>query len=301
MKKPTVAAISRATEFSPNCEKNDFLILQEVCGLLENKGFEVKIISETDVYGLEATTADLFLSMARSHQALTVLKQKEAQGTIVVNSAKSLEFYNRIEIVKAMQDNKIPMPQSEILKSDIISTKSDIFQKISDIVSTISYPFWIKRGNECAQSPNDVSFIENDEEFAKVQNDFSQRGITDIVISKHEKGDLVKFYGVESTGFFYICFPTENGGCGKFGAEKINGEPHKYPFDLEMLKSESNKLSRLINMPIYGGDCIVSPNGNFKIIDFNDWPSFSRCRSQAAKGIVQLVCRKLNIEQDTTI
>ncbi len=301
MKKPVVAAISRAKEFSPNCEKNDSLIFEEVCGRLKNKGFEVKIFCETDICGIEAATADLYLSMARGRQTITVLQEKEARGSIVINSAKSLEIYNRIEIVKAMRDNKIPMPQSEILMSDIISTKSDIIQKLSDIVSAISYPFWIKRGNECAQSPNDVSFIGNYEEFVEAQKDFSKRGITGVVVSKHEEGDLVKFYGVESTGFFYTYFPTENGGCGKFGAEKINGEPHKYSYDSTKLKSESERLSRILNIPVYGGDCIVSPNGDFKIIDFNDWPSFSRCRTDAAKAIAQLVCSKLNIEQDTTI
>ncbi len=287
MKKPVVAAISRAKEFSPNCEKNDSLIFEEVCGRLKNKGFEVKIFCETDICGIEAATVDLYLSMARGRQTITILQEKEARGSIVINSAKSLEFYNRIEIVKAMRDNKIPMPQSEIL--------------MSDIVSTISYPFWIKRGDECAQSPNDVSFIGNYEEFVEAQKDFSKRGITGVVVSKHEEGDLVKFYGVESTGFFYKYFPTENGGCGKFGAEKINGEPHKYSYDSTKLKSESERLSRILNIPVYGGDCIVSPNGDFKIIDFNDWPSFSRCRTDAAKAIAQLVCSKLNIEQDTTI
>ncbi len=301
MKKPVVAAISRAKEFSPNCEKNDSLIFGEVCGLLKNKGFEVKIFCETDVCGIEATTADLYLSMARGRQAITVLKEKEARGSVVINSAKSLDFYNRIEIVKAMRDNKISMPQSEILMSDIISTKSDIIKIKSDIVSTISYPVWIKRGDECAQSPNDVIFIENNEKITEALKDFSKRGITGVVVSKHEEGDLVKFYGVESSGFFYTYLPTENGGYGKFGAEKINGEPHKYSYDATKLQSESERLSRILNIPVYGGDCIVSRNGNFKIIDFNDWPSFSRCRTDAAKAIAQLVCCKLNIEQDTTI
>ena len=35
----------------------------------------------------------------------------------------------------------------------------------------------------------------------------------------------------------------------------------------------------------------VTPEGEFRIIDFNDWPSFSHCREQAADAIVRLVRR----------
>ena len=38
--------------------------------------------------------------------------------------------------------------------------------------------------------------------------------------------------------------------------------------------------SRLLHTPVYGGDAIVKSNGTYVIIDFNDWPSFSRCREE---------------------
>ena len=36
---------------------------------------------------------------------------------------------------------------------------------------------------------------------------------------------------------------------------------------------------------IYGGDAVVRRDGSFCMIDFNDWPSFSRCREEAALAI----------------
>ena len=42
-------------------------------------------------------------------------------------------------------------------------------------------------------------------------------------------------------------------------------------------------------MKIYGGDCIVSPDGEIRIIDFNDWPSFAPCREEAGPQIAKAI------------
>ena len=39
-------------------------------------------------------------------------------------------------------------------------------------------------------------------------------------------------------------------------------------------------------LDVYGGDAIVSPDGEVHIIDINDWPSFSPCLDEAAQAIV---------------
>ena len=38
---------------------------------------------------------------------------------------------------------------------------------------------------------------------------------------------------------------------------------------------------------------IIDKNGDYSIIDFNDWPSFSRCRVAAAKAIAMEVASKM--------
>ena len=40
---------------------------------------------------------------------------------------------------------------------------------------------------------------------------------------------------------------------------------------------------------IYGGDCVVSADGTLRIIDFNDWPSFARCREEAGGKIAECI------------
>ena len=38
-------------------------------------------------------------------------------------------------------------------------------------------------------------------------------------------------------------------------------------------------------------------DGSYVIIDFNDFPSFSRCRDEAAKAIVELIRMTANLAQ----
>ena len=49
--------------------------------------------------------------------------------------------------------------------------------------------------------------------------------------------------------------------------------------------STMERLSELTDVRVYGGDCIVTPEGSLAIIDFNDWPSFAPCREEAARAI----------------
>ena len=110
-----------------------------------------------------------------------------------------------------------------------------------------------------------------------------------MVVTAHVAGDLVKFYGVRGTGFFKCFYPTDDGE-NKFDNELHNGAAHHYAFDSQQLMTTAERLAAVIGLDVYGGDCIVRSDGTFAIIDFNDWPSFSRCREEAAKAIV------LNIE-----
>ena len=52
-------------------------------------------------------------------------------------------------------------------------------------------------------------------------------------------------------------------------------------------------LAEAVGLKVYGGDCIVDETGHFYMIDFNDWPSFSRCREEAATAIASFT---LNIK-----
>jgi len=57
------------------------------------------------------------------------------------------------------------------------------------------------------------------------------------------------------------------------------------------LRQKAEKVAQTIGITAYGGDAIVRADGTFCIIDFNDWPSFSRCREDAAKAIAEAAKR----------
>ena len=144
--------------------------------------------------------------------------------------------------------------------------------------------YWLKRGDAAAQTSDDVVFAADKEALATAVQTMRDRGITDFVVSAHVVGDLVKFYGVGEGRFFRYYYPTDDG-ASKFGDECRNGAACHYPFDEEALRREAERLAEAVGVSIYGGDAIVRADGSFCLIDFNDWPTFSPCREEAAKAI----------------
>jgi hypothetical protein len=262
-----IIGIERAEVFSPNSVARDRAIFYAVKHVLERDGFTVESCREDEYIPM----ADCYFSMGREKSTLDFLKKRHEDGAVVVNSPLGVEICCcRAQLNEIMTDNDIPIASDN---------------------GTDGY--WLKRGDTVSQSPEDIVYAEDQYALEKAKLRFRQRGIRSMVVSAHEKGDLVKFYGVSGTGFFRYYYPGDDG-INKFGDEERNGIPHHYDFESTLLISESEKLSRLIDVPVYGGDCIVNESGEFKIIDFNDWPSFSRCRADAARAIAGKIKKKLN-------
>lgn len=265
--------IQRAACYSPNSEEKDLAILQEVGCFFD----DAKIIGEGEFVENFSTYNQLIsaesvgavnvyyqiISMARSPKALDCLEQLEQGGIRVLNPSVGVRACQRSNIDKVMRENYLPLPPD----------KGDD-------------GYWVKRADTTAQSKEDVCFCHDWSEVEKIKSTFMQRGITDVVMQAHAKGDVVKFYGVEGTGFFryyYSGYDTET----KFGDEERNGKPQYYPFSSSNLQVDAEKLACLLQTPIYGGDAIVREDGSYVIIDFNDFPSFSRCREDAARAIFE--------------
>lgn len=112
---------------------------------------------------------------------------------------------------------------------------------------------WIK-----ADRGHDVRFAANEEEMLA----FKQQ-VEDPLLTAHVEGTLVKFYGVADRFF----------------------SPQGYP----QVAEAAARLARLVGIQVYGGDAVLLSDGTFAIIDFNDWPSFSSCREEAAAAICRLI------------
>lgn len=263
MAKEMIAAILRAPRFSPNNVDNDRLIMEAVAGRLSRHfGITIPLVGEED-FCAHPLDADCYLSMCRLPETLRILRRKEGAGSVVVNSTHGIELcVHRSELDALMREKGYAMPPVD---------GSD--------------GYWLKRGDTAAQSHDDVVFCEDKDELARAEQEFRRRGIAEMVVSTHVVGDVIKFYGV-GDGMFHFFYPRDDG-LSKFGDEWRNGIAHHYPFDERALIDEVRRLAVETGTAVYGGDAIIDKSGNYYIIDFNDWPSFSRCRDEAADAIAR--------------
>ncbi len=263
----TALAIYRAGRFSPNSEAKDKAIMDAVADILEGQDFVVVRKNEEQLTA--ADSADVVLTMGRLPRTITLLAALEAQGAKVLNSSRGLRSCSRSHIETVMRSHGIPCAPL-----------------------TGHNGYWVKRGDEAAQSVSDVAFAADEAEMHSLVASMHGRGLADVVVTAHVNGDLVKFYGVRGTGFFATFHPGDDGDF-KFGSEAINGLPKHYSFSKSSLSTDADRLAALLGIYVYGGDCIVRPDGTYAIIDFNDWPSFSRCRKEAAEAIASVACKKV--------
>ena len=259
-----ILAVKRDEKLSPNSVEKDRMILQESVDCL---GGAAAMIAEMQLTAEE--NADVYVSMARLPHTLELLKRKEDEGKIVVNSAYGVARCERGWLSRALQVQGIPVPPADGDDG-----------------------YWLKRADMAAQCKGDVVYCKSRKELAERQAAFAMRGVTDWVVQAHVPGDLVKFYAVRG-GFFRYYYPGDDG-ISKFGDEKMNGKAQHYAFDEAQLQAVAAAVSMLTGVEVYGGDAIITASGAFYLIDFNDWPSFFRCREEAARAVGKLIMDKIN-------
>lgn len=283
--------IERAEQFSPNSVEKDRAILEAVAERLRLRDCEVTTVSEVSLgthmgadplcfagfgshmgashtgsdplcfagFAQEGQTPCAILSMARLPETLEWLKVQDAR---IINRPEGVENCRRSRLQAVMERIGVPTPPREGCDG-----------------------YWLKRGDGAAQGKDDVVYCQDGEALQQAILVMEQRGISDYTVSAHVRGDVVKFYGV-SPDFFRYYYPTDDGQT-KFGDEQRNGAAHHYAFDVAGMQREAERLAAAVGVEVYGGDCIVRSDGSFCFIDFNDWPSFSRCRQEAADAIAE--------------
>ena len=274
-----IAGIMRAGAYSPNHIGNDAAIFNAAAEQLRKRGYVVNIYSE-EQFKLNEIKENVILNMCREQSSIAKLQQLEDQGKLVINSGYGIENCTRERMTRILLGNNIPYPDSLIV---------DTNEAIKPLLKKSGFQScWIKRGDFHAMHKEDVSYVRHPEEAQEVLQEYFLRGIKRAVINVHLTGDLVKFYGVRGTPFFFWSYPFDEGHS-KYGHEAINGKSQGIKFNLKEMKNICQRAAEELNVVIYGGDCIVSPEGEMRIIDFNDWPSFAPCRNEAAPHIAKAV------------
>ncbi|MBD5203890.1 MAG: hypothetical protein HDS82_03325 [Bacteroidales bacterium] len=274
-----IAGIMRAGAYSPNHIGNDAAIFNAVAEQLRKRGCEVNIYSE-DQFNAGAVTEDIILNMCREQASIARLQALEDKGCLVINSGYGIENCTRERMTRLLLGNGVPYPDSLI-----VNTNENVTEEIREAGFTSC---WIKRGDFHAMHKEDVSYCRHPEEAQDILHEYFYRGIRRAVINRHLVGDLIKFYGIQGQPFFFWFYPFDEGHS-KYGYEAVNGKSQGLSFDVDYLREICQKASEVTEVKIYGGDCIVDPDGTIRIIDFNDWPSFAPCRKEAAPYIAKCV------------
>lgn len=252
-------------------EKSDKAILLAVAQELEQAGYKVNVIDENEITDTEE--CDAIYHMSRTNSVLHCLQAAEQRGIYVTNKPLGVRNCSRRTSMEIMDCNNIPQP-------------AFFHQSTDDSVPTAGYPLWIKKSEGWSCHPCDVCFAASQADAERSLALFRENGITGVTYTRHIEGDLIKFYGIKED-FFHWYYPTPEKS--KFGLEKINGTAKHYQFNCEQFRECVFKAAQAIGVDIFGGDAIVTENGEYYIIDFNDFPSFSCCHKEAATAISKLI------------
>ena len=266
-----IAIIARNPIFSPNMTGNDAAILEGIAAELESHGAEVIYIDEESEIPDNVTAV---CTMSRTTSTISRLKDAEKRGIQVLNPTAGVENCSRRRFMEILHWNAIPQPPFKIVDS-------------SAELSAEYFPCWIKKAEGWSCHCNDVSFAGTKDEATAAIEEMAQRGANGYIQMLHCPGDIIKFYGIGEQ-LFHHSYPTGT----KFGKEQINGSPKHYGFNASRLKEIAQKAAKAVGIEIYGGDAIVTPQGEIFIIDINDFPSFTAIRDLAAKEIAKLIMNK---------
>jgi hypothetical protein len=282
-----VLAIYREIKYSNRAVVEDQLILDEVIqALMFYFGENIvitKIHPEDIASKLLSFNYDLVFSMAQEENILAYLDLLESRGAIVLNSSKSVRNCFRSHLSLVLQDPIFSYPNYIQLKVEPYLFK----------VFNSPFGYWVKRGDFHALADNDVIHIDSIDYLSDVLSSFKSRGVEEVILQKSVKGELFKFYGVKDK-FFQLRY------IGKTNSNRYINLPgnSNVSFNRELVESLAHKAANLLELDFYGGDCVITTEGEIHFIDFNDWPSFRTCRQEVAIKMVEYALLKLKSEEN---
>jgi hypothetical protein len=233
---------------------------------LERLGIPVRLATLEDARNLWKDSDGIF-SMCQGPAALAELLEWKKQGATILNDpAASLKTY-REALVKSLNQRQIPFPKSLLLPTD---GSADL----QSAAALLKPGGWLKRSDVHATRPEDVVKVRAPQDLAIALAAFQNRGLASAILQENIEGDEVKFYAVQGGKLFWPYYPKDCVG---------------HPFDENALKGIADEAARALNISVYGGDAIISPDGTITLIDVNDWPSFAPCRGAAAHAIARFL------------
>lgn len=241
-----VFGVYRERRFSPGRVADDAAILDATAERLRRAGVAVGMVEGEALPELRARPRLVF-AMCQGADALAWLDGLDCP---VINPATAIRNCFRVNLVERLAEASLPQPRWRFASTSF--------------PTNLGPGPWLKRGDVHAMEAGDVRRIFGEEEWSKAIGDLSRRGIQRAIAQEHCEGGVYKFYGVAG-GFFraYGLPAAHAGAASRLGAS----------------------AAAALDLTVYGGDGVVGPDGSLTLIDLNDWPSFSRCRDDAAAAI----------------
>lgn len=260
--------IYREPTYSPGRHmNNDALILRLVGQALHRDGADVHLVSLEEARR-QWQDAGLIFSMCQGPDAVAELIEWKKQGAHILNDPEASRRTYRDSLCSTLREKELGFPHSEF-----VSTLAD-----ADLAHCRSIfargAAWLKRADVHATQTGDVVRVEHIDALPEALATFRSRGHGRAVIQQNCDGDEVKFYAVRGGRLFWPFYPRESEG---------------YPFDEHALEAMAEHAAQALDISIYGGDAIISPEGKITLIDLNDWPSFAPCRGAAAGAIAKFL------------
>jgi len=256
-----LVGVFREPEFSPGRVDDDAAILERTREALADRGLTLTL-GNIDL--LTGKTPAAVLAMCQSRASLAAL-DRCASTTPVINAPDAIRGCYRHETVRKLANTAVPFPLTRLVSTTHDSTQS------ADVA-----PCWVKRGDVHAMTADDVVFAETAADVRAALTDFSDRGIARAALQAHVAGVVVKFYGVVD-GRFFRCFT----------------QAAEVPAPIPRLWDAARSGAVALGLEVFGGDLVVTDDGQPVLVDINDWPSFARCRDEAADAIASYVVDRL--------
>ncbi|MEB2285508.1 MAG: hypothetical protein B6D46_16190 [Polyangiaceae bacterium UTPRO1] len=257
----SLVGVFREPEYSPGRVEDDAAILERTRDALADRGIAVRL-GGIELLADGAPTA--VLAMCQSERALAAL-DRAAAGAAVMNHPDAIRACHRHETVRRLAAAGIPFPATRLVAT------------AAGRPLDVPAPCWVKRGDVHAMTGDDVTLAATPDDIEAALADFAARGIERAALQAHVEGVVVKFYGV-ADGRFFRCFTLD-------GA---------VPAPLPLLWDAARAGAEALGLDIFGGDLVVTPEERPVLIDVNDWPSFARCRDEAADAIAGYVLDRLS-------
>ena len=258
----TCVGVLREPAHSPGRVDDDAAIMRRVSEALTDRGFKVQLITADAL--METPAANLFVMCERG-VVLDRLSDMEKAGAIVVNAPAAIRNTYRHRMIELFARHGVSAPKSWVVATDGKTPRP------ADAA-------WVKRYDFHATQTDDVIYAASESGWRDALSRFAERDIPFVTAQAHVTGDLVKFYGVRSgsgpkdANWFQWFYHRDKGMLG-------------HAFDPARLSEAGHGAAAALGLEVFGGDAVITPDGQPMIIDLNAWPSYALYRDRAAQAI----------------